>query len=307
MKKNILMVALLLAASFGHAQEYVFKVLANKGANEVKSADAWVPVKTGASLNSTDELKIADNAYLGLVHKSGRPMEVKQAGSYKIADLAAKLGTGNSVVNKYTDFILSSNSEEGKKNRMAATGSVTRGLSSIKVNMPAAQYSGIYNDKMVINWEPAKNEEGLIREGLTYVATIMDMEDNVLSTAETTDTQVTVNLGDGKFKNQSAVLVVVQIKGDSKSISERHVIKRLNTANREKIKNALTTDLGVSPESESAMDKMVLALFYEQNGLILDAITAYQDAIKMAPDVQDYKNAYQEFLQIKGIKKEDKK
>ena len=49
-------------------------------------------LKTGASLKSGDELKVSENAYLGLVHVSGKPLELKTAGSYKVADLAAKMG-----------------------------------------------------------------------------------------------------------------------------------------------------------------------------------------------------------------------
>src|SRR5437867_10309521 len=100
------------------AQEYTFRVLANKGANEVKSGDTWQPVKTGAQLKKGDELKISENASIGLVHVSGKPLEVKQAGNYKVDLLAEKVGTGSSVLNKYTDFILSSNSAEAKKNRL---------------------------------------------------------------------------------------------------------------------------------------------------------------------------------------------
>src|SRR5882757_5974005 len=111
----------------GFSQDYTFKVMANKGANEVKSGDGWQPIKTGASLKSGDELKISENAYLGLVHVTGKPLEVRTAGSYKVADLAAKMSGGASAMNKYTDFILSSNSAEAKKNRLSATGAVHRG------------------------------------------------------------------------------------------------------------------------------------------------------------------------------------
>jgi hypothetical protein len=78
-------------------------------------------VKTGASLKASDEHKLSENAYIGLVHKSGKPLELKAAGQYKVADLASKVATGTSVLNKYTDFILSSNSAEAMKNRLNAT------------------------------------------------------------------------------------------------------------------------------------------------------------------------------------------
>src|SRR6185503_19175493 len=63
------------------AQDYAFKVLANKGANEYKSGDSWQSIKTGASLKAGDELKVSENSYIGLVHATGKPLELKQAGN----------------------------------------------------------------------------------------------------------------------------------------------------------------------------------------------------------------------------------
>ena len=59
-----LFLALFISCAF--AQDYAFKVLANKGANEVKSGSDWQPIKTGASLKYDDELKLSDNSYMGL-------------------------------------------------------------------------------------------------------------------------------------------------------------------------------------------------------------------------------------------------
>src|SRR5258708_24537157 len=147
MKKGgiLLGVGFLLLTASGYSQDYAFKVLANKGANEYKSGDGWQSVRTGASLKSGDELKVSENAYLGLVHASGKPLELKKAGSYKVADLAASVSGGTSVLNKYTDFILSSNSAEAKKNRLSATGAVHRGEAALlTVFLPPPQNASIY-------------------------------------------------------------------------------------------------------------------------------------------------------------------
>jgi len=79
MKKGNLLLAMcfLAVSSWTFGQDYAFKVLANKGSNEVKSGDGWLAVKTGTSLKTGDELKISENAYLGLVHSSGKPIEIK--------------------------------------------------------------------------------------------------------------------------------------------------------------------------------------------------------------------------------------
>jgi len=270
------------------AQEYTFRVLANKGANEVKSGDTWQPVKTGAQLKKGDELKISENASVGLVHFSGKPLEVKQAGNYKVDLLAEKVGTGSSVLNKYTDFILSSNSAEAKKNRLSATGAVHRGLEDIKVFLPENQYAEIFNTVAVINWESAKG-------GAPYIVSVKNMFDEELAKIETPENATQIDLNDPKFANETAVLVEVKSKADGKSKSEQHLIKKLSPARYDAVKKELTEEAADLKE-ETAFNKYLLAAFYEQKKLFIDAITCYEQAIKMDPGNPTYKDGYDEFL-----------
>ena len=274
----------------GYAQtDYAFKVLANKGANEYKSGDGWQSVKTGASLKSGDELKVSENSYLALVHATGKPMELKQAGSYKVADLAAKVSGGTSVLNKYTDFILSSNSAEAKKNRLSATGAVHRGEPTmLSVYLPQPQNSSIFGKTMVVEWETPKS-------GGPYVVTLKNIFEEDLAKFETPETILRVDLSDPKVANESAFLVEVSSKADAKTKSEGKVVKKLAPADLQKINKAFTEIQGEVKE-ESAFNKFIQAGFYEQNGLLIDALTSYEDAIKMAPDVDDFKMARDEFL-----------
>jgi len=290
----LILVGSIVSATLTYGQEYAFKVLANKGANEVKTGDSWQAVKTGSSLKSGDELKVSENSYLGLVHASGKPMELKQAGSYKVADLASKVGAGSSVLNKYTDFILSSNSAEAKKNRLSATGAVHRGLEDIKVYLPENQDAGIYNNIAIINWE-AKNSG-------PYIVTFKNMFDDELMKSETPENMIQIDMNDPKFANESAILVEVKSKADHKSKSEQHLIKRLSPAEQEKIKKSLT-EFSAQVTEETAFNKYLLAGFYEQNKLFIDAITAYEQPIKMAPDVPTFKENYEEFLLRNKLKR----
>lgn len=280
-------------------QEYAFKVLANKGNNEVKSGESWTPVRTGASLKAGDELKVADNAYLGLVHSSGKPVELKQSGSYKVTDLAAKVSGGTSVLNKYTDFILSSNSAEAKKNRLSATGAVHRDLSgtyAIKLMLPENQHSGVYNNVAVITWT-GSNASG------PYIVTLRNMFDDVLAKLETAETSLRIDLADPKYAAENAILVEISSKADPKLTSKQHLIKKLAPAEQEKVKKSLSTIIGEVTEA-TALNKFILAGFYEENNLFIDAIASYEDAIKLAPEVPSYKEAYEEFLLRHGLKKE---
>jgi hypothetical protein len=160
MKKGriLLAVGFVVAALSVSAQDYAFKVLANKGANEYKSGEGWQAIKTGTTLKKDDELKLGENSYLALVHSSGKPLELKQAGPHKVADLAASMKPGASVLNKYTDFILSSNSAEAKKNRLSATGAVHRGTADqLPLFLPPAQNASIFGKSMVVEWEVPKS------------------------------------------------------------------------------------------------------------------------------------------------------
>jgi len=285
MKKYLILMAVM-ASVLSYAQDYTFKVLANKGSNEVKTSGGWQSVKTGISLKQGDELKISENAYLGLVHVTGKPLELKQAGSYKVSDLAKNVNGGSSVLNKYTDFILSSNSAEAKKNRLSATGAVHRGLESIKIQLPENQHASVYSNTVIINWDAKSSGP--------YVLKFKNMFDDELLKTETPETTFKLDLTDPKFAGESAILVEVTSKTDLKTKSEAHLIKRMSNSEREKISKSLAE----TPEltEEVAFNKYLLAAFYEQNKLLIDAIAAYEQAIQLAPDVPTFKESYEEFL-----------
>lgn len=270
-------------------QDYTFKVLANKGVNEVKAGDAWHSLKTGDKLKKTDELKVSENSYIALVHTSGKPVELRESKTYKVEDLDKKV-TGNttSVLGKYTDFILSSNSAEAKKNRLSATGAVHRGLGDIKVFLPENQYAEIYNNTAIINWEATKG-------GGPYIVSLKNMFDEELAKMETPETSVQIDLNDPKFTNESAVLVEVKSKADAKAKSEQHLIKKLSAGRHDLVQKSLA-EVSSELKEETALNKFIMAGFYEENRLFIDAITCYEQAIKMAPDVPTYKEAYEEFL-----------
>lgn len=285
-----MVLGLVALAVTGFAQaDYAFKVLANKGANEYKSGDTWQPIKTGVSLNVGDELKVSENAYLGLVSKAGKPLEIKKASNYKVADLLNSLGAGTSVMSKYTDFILSSNSAEAKKNRLSATGAVHRGEpSSLTVYLPSTQNSFIYNNSMYVVWEAPKS-------GGPYVITVMDFMEEELIKTETPETSVKLDLSDPKLAKVTNFLVKVSSKADSKVHSEGNAVKRLTPAEQEKIKKSYEEIAGDVKE-ETAFSRFLLAGFYEQHGLLIDALSCYEEAVRLAPDVDSFVEAKNEFL-----------
>lgn len=290
--KNILTLLGILISLHSIGQEYAFKVLVNKGKNEIKVGNDWQPIKTGHSLGSGDELKISENSYIGLIHATGKPLEVKEAGKYKVVDLAARVSGGSSVLNKYTDFILSSNSQ--KKNDLLATGAVHRGTENIKVFLPKSEFSVVYGNTVVINWEYDKALA-------PYIITFKSMFGDELKKIESTEDNVTIDLSEPTFVNEDNILIDVHPKTDRTKASGDYTLKRISPADKDRIKNAIS-EIEAQTSEQTALNKLVLAGFYEKNGLLVNAITAYQEAIKLAPDVSEYKEQYHEFLRRNDIK-----
>jgi hypothetical protein len=296
-RKLTLIFALFTLTSYAFAQDYTFKVLANKGSNEVKSGDAWQPLKTGASLRENDEIKLADNAYIGLVHVDGRPLEVKKAGNHSVKQLAKDMKGGTSVLNKYTDFILSSNSAEAKKNRLSATGAVHRATetAALKMIFPDKNNAEVFNSTAVVSWEDAKTSG-------PYVVSILNLFEEEIMKIETTEMRVKIDLSDPKLAAEPNLLVEVSSKADKKIATKQHMIKKLGNAEKENVKKSLNEIMGQVTEP-TALNKLLLAGFYEENKLIIDAIAAYEEAIELAPDVPTFKEAYDEFLLRQNLKK----
>jgi hypothetical protein len=281
------------ATAFG--QDYAFKVLVNKGKNEVKSGSNWEPVKVGASLKSLDELKVSENAYVGLIHVSGKPLEVKNAGKYKVDDLVKKVGTGASVLNKYTDFILSSNTQ--KKNTMTATGAVHRGLNTITLFLPTAS-AYVFGDSVDIEWSKDK-------AGPPYTVTFSSVFGDELYKTETSQNRISISLSSPAFSKENDIQVQVFSKAEKKE-SEAHTLRKLSKADRERINNSYK-ELAAQTTANTAINKLYRAGFFEQNKLLIDAATAYQEAIKLEPNVPNYQEVYEDFLLRNGLKEPKQK
>lgn len=292
--------AFILIASLTYGQDYAFKVMANKGSNEVKSGDTWQPLKTGASLKSTDELKLVDNAYIGLIHASGKPLEMRQSGNFKVADLAAKVGGGTSVLNKYTDFILSS-SAESKKNKLSATGAVHRatGTYAIHLHLPDNQKSAVYNTSATVTWDT--------EIAGPYIVTVSNMASEALASFEIEGKSVVIDLKDPKYKFNTpgdpfsaGLMVQIKSKADDKKVSKEHMIRALSSTDAEKVKQTLDPVMGEIGNDQTAINMFYMAGFYEQNSLLIDAIAAYEAAVKLEPSYQEF---YDDFLLRNNLKK----
>jgi hypothetical protein len=273
------------------AQDFAFKVLVNKGKSEIKSGTKVQAVKVGATLKPDDELNVPANSYLGLVHANGKPLEIKDAGKYKVETLAAKVSGSSSVLNKYTDFILSSN--ESKEKRLAATGAVHRGIGKdFPVYLPPVEKNPVvFSDEVLIGWDNKKNTG-------PFVVELYSVFGDQVGKFETNEGHIKINLAEASLKDEDNISVVVYAKAKPGIKSEQYALKRLSSADKQRLQPEFK-DVSAALKSQTALDYYFEAAFFEQNGLVIDATTAYYKAYELEPS---YKGEYEDYLKRAGFK-----
>lgn len=307
MKKTyslILTMVLLLSASVVFGQGYTFRVLANKGQNQVKKAGTSAPValKTGSTLNSGDELIVGSGSYIGLMHKTGKTLEVREAGTKKVSDLEGKIASNNSsVASRYAQFIASKMNEDNSSyaSRMNATGAVSRatGGNAIEVMLPTSV--DFLGDNAIISWTAAED----VADDATYVVSVMNIFDEVIYEEEVAGNKVALDFSDESMQNESGLYIFsVRLASDEEIKSGNVGIKRVSEDDMAQVVenfNSLKSEVS----DDSPLNKLIYASFFEENGLLLDAMTKYEEAIELSPEVDDFKELYNSFLLKNGLAK----
>ena len=89
-------------------------------------------------------------------------------------------------------------------------------------------------------------------------------------------------------------VVVISIK-DADGFSNKYSIQRVSKKDDANF-GTVVSELKSSLDDDSAFENLILAEFYEQNNLILDASTCFEKAMILEPQVSYFKDAYKEFL-----------
>jgi len=292
--KNILaLMVLMLGMEAAVAQDYVFRVMLNKGANQYGDGQAWNDLTSGTKLQAGDQIKVAADGYVGLVHSSGATLELKDQGEHAVKDLDATLADSEtSLMQKYTAYIMENISDEGH-HRLAATGAVERGLFDIDVYLQ--NYADYFSDTLTFDWENKAGAGG-------YVVRLNDKFDELILEKETKASQLTVDFSSPKLKYQDLVIVYITVKGDENPKPVGYGIKPLQRDDYARVKEEFD-QLHSQVDAQSAMGNLVLATFFEENNLLPDAVTYYLNAINLSSGVDEYQKLYSDFLLRNGLKK----
>ncbi len=282
----------------GIAQEYVFKVLANKGENSIfkSSKNETLALRTGGVVEANDKIIAGEGAYIGFVHVSGRTTEITAAGSYRVEDLETLLKTKPaSVSSRYAEFVLNKLKEDdgvaNYRSSMVATGAVERAtdLAVIKLKIPEKAF--VFRNDVALTWQP-------LPTSADYTVSVKNIFGEEILTSETPDNSFVLDFGDEKLAGERFVTVSVT-SGDGAGSGD-YSIKLMSKADAEKVNDELTQLQGELTQ-DAPLHKIILATFFEEKGLILDAMALYQEAIEMSPDVSDYLDMYNSFLKQHGL------
>lgn len=310
MKKLSLLIVIFATSILSYAQDEIFKVLINKGSNKAIVASSSTPqdLIVGKKIYATDKIVIVTGGYLGLSHKSGKTIELKTAGTYEVSKLVEQVTTQNaSVSSKYVTYVagqMTANNEDLAANRykhMAVTGSVERKTDKIKPL--SLNQSTVLDELIILKWNLIKinNESAKI-----YVITFTNMFDEELLVKETSDTQLVVDLAKLSLKNEKNIVWYVKVKEAPAIRSDKYNLQYVSDEKKATELHDQITALKAELSEQTALNKLLLATFFAENKLTLNAMEYYEEAIALAPEVDEFKIIYGKYLVDSGLAKVSK-
>ncbi len=273
-------------------QSTLFKVITSQGDVQVTTNGASTKISSGQRLNSGSKIKVGFNSYLGLIHISGSTMEVKQSGEYEVTDLAKKFSTEqSSFTGKYADYVVSkmTSSDENAKS-YNYTGAVKRDIAGAKEIVLWAPSESTENVVNLLQTVPVQINWGKVEGIDSYVVRIISFDESqILLTKSTTENTLKLDLSKVQPSTDIPYFIEVSAKDNGQKVI--HSKKPFFLLDEES-SNAISQNLNKvksNLDTETALGNLILASFYEENGFTMYAISSYQKAVVLEPNVTEYK------------------
>ena len=310
-KKALLFVIVMITLALGaNAQEYVFKVMATNGSVNLKAGNKRI--WAGSTLSANDEIVVGANSYVGLMHKGGKTLEIKKAGSYKVSQLNSQVASTNSstsakYVNYVADEMAKADRQDINKNHrkyMAVTGSVERATYSTALAYFLHEPNGKPAELSLFNPVATIRLYGNPILGVatkkTFLVRVLDFRNKELFRQEASANEqgqavVSIDFSKLPYKGEPTFIIETSVKEAKEpeiNRSKYNVTLLKEGEKYETLKKALAEFEG----ENSALSKIVQAGVFEQEGLILDAASCYEAAIAAEPDVATFRIAYDDFI-----------
>ena len=296
--KKLVLISFINCFIFGSvlAQERVFSVILNKGENTCGAGTTFNLVLSGTSLSNDDMLKIVDSGYVALVHEpTGSSLELNNVGVFSVKEMEQMIsGQPSTVLAKYGKFLLEKlNPDDVGNQNLNVTGAVERGEEGlIKVYWPSI--TDVYGNEAIVTWQQTDDTN-------EYIVTVKNMFEELIEEYPVKGTTFTLKMDHGKLKGEKLLIINVRAKENEEVCSMDYGIKRVSAEVRKIIGQEFENIIKVANE-ESALNKLLIASFFEKNQLLVDAITYYNQALVISPDPDGFNKLYENFLSRNGLK-----
>ena len=328
---GLMVLVLFMAGATVLSAQPIFKILAVRGDVTLKSKS----VKIGQQLAASDQLVLGKSGYISLAHKNGRTLELNKSGSYKVKDLDAKASkkTGSST-SKFAKYVSTQLTEvddpiefaDNRRTKMRTTGSVERaagdevslwdsvlavvGAPGEMQALAGKEAQAIANGDILAIVSPTHTR--LLGDSVafmwhrspavtTYNVVVIDRENAVVKTLSTNDTVIISSVVDLGIKPGQVYYWYLQDKANPGMHSDQFALFLLEGEERVAAEEMLAGVRSDFNTEDEAIGKLILASAFEEMGLYYDALMTYRAAVGIAPDVQNYKRMYADFLKRQGM------
>jgi hypothetical protein len=269
---------------------YVFKVLGTSGSVKKHTSAGDATLTAGTKLLDNESIIIEGSGYCGLIHSSGKGLEVKKPGVYTIADLSKSVVASNKqskVSDRYVNYVMGQLTKEeaedisqNYRKHMEVTGSVERASVNYRIKLIALSTNEIQPRSYTLSWTSnSKDSE--------YLLEVHNLFSENVFTAKTKENSAAIDFGPLFAKHGKNLIVSVKVVGHPEIKSKEYSFKAAP--------ETLTNELGLSSDKTPAAF-MVNGMICEENNLFIDALAYYRDAASQETEVQEYKNAYNNLL-----------
>lgn len=304
MKKSTLILCLTFFFTLSLKAQYSFKILAAKGINQVFRKGNWSTAKAGTKLLSSEKIKLSKNGYLGLIHSSGKTLELKEAGEFTVENLEKKIVVGRSGFgSKYGKFVadgmFSANKNANKSYNK--TGSISRNINNKIIVYAPLKMDALKGVPFSIHWNNCGAEH-------TYILTLKNLFNEEVFSKEFSSNYAIIDFNDASIPEVSGGIYLLEITSKTDPsftttangvrVDNNYQIKLLESDKESEIFDT-TDEIAKSIDKTNALDYMILAMAYEKAGLMTYAVESYYIAKQLAPDVRDYDIQYEEYIKAK--------
>lgn len=287
---------MLLCYNFSFCDELKFIVLTANGTITLTRDSKSLPVKAGEKICDNDKIKVEKKAYLDLVYKDGKTLEIKAAGTYNTAKLITLVNSKkNSSAKKFSNFVLAEfvKSVDDLGN-MKVTGAVER-IIKASIDYGTPPNTNIIDPVITLKWFAVK--------GNSYTLKLTDFSGNVLYSNELSDTTITLNLQQLNLSRDNGYKWYVKDNKREKALTDTCRFYWLSQIKADSIKKSADNLLKDFDKLDHSIKQTFLASLYSGNKLYIDMLKAYERAIELSPENDTYKKLYLAALNKTGLKR----